>query len=94
MHPLFLSEAQFWPFTYFLITKPRSRRSSLNRRYERFCCCIDIPKQTRALLLWSGLAVTTLSALSIEVRGDHKENKEARFFAGGIQVLLILLYSF
>jgi hypothetical protein len=94
MHPLFLSKACFWPFTYFLITKPRSRWSSLNRRYERFCCCIDIPKQTRALLLSSGLAVAALFALSIEVRGDHKENKEHRVFAGGIQVLLIFLYSF
>jgi hypothetical protein len=94
MHPLFLSEAQFWLFTSFLITKPRSTWSSLNRRYERICWRIDMPKQTNELLFSSGLAVATLFALSIEVRGNHKENKETRFFAGGKQVLLIFLYPF
>ena len=94
MHPLFLSEAQFWLFASFLITKPRSTWSSLKRCYERIYWRIEMPKQTHELLFSSGLAVTTLSALSIEVRGDHKENKEPRSFAGGIEVLLIFLYSF
>jgi len=94
MHPLFLSEAQFWLLTSFLITKPRSTWSSLNRCYESIYWRINMPKQTHELLFPSVLAVATLFALSIEVRGDHKENKEPRFFAGGIQVFLILLYSF
>ena len=94
MHPLFLSEAQFWLFASFLITKPRSTWSSLNRCYERICWRIDMPKQTHELLFPSGLAVATLFALSIEVRGDYKENKEPCSFAGGIEVLLIFLYSF
>ena len=53
-----------------------------------------MPKQTDELFFSSELAVGTLFALSIEVRGDHKENEEPRVFAGGIKFLFIILCSF
>jgi hypothetical protein len=43
-------------------------------------------KQTRALILPGGSTFATLSALSIEVRGDQKENKEPPCFRRGYKV--------